>query len=55
MGNSSFQVGQRIDADGHLAALAKLVLVHYDYQASQSVRIPDEFRARIMAFEGMGE
>jgi acyl-CoA thioester hydrolase len=55
MGNSSFQVEQRIDAGGHLAALAKLVLVHYDYQASKSVRIPDEFRARIRAFEGMGK
>jgi acyl-CoA thioester hydrolase len=54
MGNSSFQVEQRIDADGHLAALAKLVLVHYDYQASKSVRIPDEFRARIADFEGLG-
>jgi len=51
MRNSSFATEQRIEADGKLAALAHGVLVHYDYQASKSVRIPDEFRARVEMFE----
>ena len=51
MRNSSFATEQRIEADGKLAALAQGVLVHYDYQADKSVRIPDEFRARVEVFE----
>lgn len=52
MGNSSFRIEQRIEADGQLAAQSKSVVVHYDYQTGQSVRIPDDLRARIEAFEG---
>jgi acyl-CoA thioester hydrolase len=51
MRNSSFIVEQRIEADGQLAALAQAVVVRYDYQAGKSVRIPDEFRALVDAFE----
>jgi acyl-CoA thioester hydrolase len=49
--NSSFLIEQRIEADGQLAALAKAVVVCYDYQAGKSVRVSDEFRARVEAFE----
>jgi len=49
--NSSFLIEQRIEADGQLAALAKAVVVCYDYQAGASVRVSDEFRARVEAFE----
>jgi acyl-CoA thioester hydrolase len=51
MRNSSFIVEQRIEADAQLAAQAQAVVVRYDYPAGQSVRIPDEFRARVDAFE----
>jgi acyl-CoA thioester hydrolase len=54
MRNSSFLVEQRIEADGQLAALAKAVLVHYDYQDGKSVRIPGGFRSRVESFEAGG-
>jgi acyl-CoA thioester hydrolase len=54
MRNSSFIIEHRIEADGQLAALAEAVVVHYDYQAGRSVRIPDEIRARVEAFEAKG-
>ena len=55
MRNASFLVEQRIEADGQLSALAKAVVVHYDYQAGKSVRIPDDFRARVGSFEAGGD
>jgi acyl-CoA thioester hydrolase len=55
MRNSSFLIDQRIEADGQLAASAEAVVVHYDYQAGKSVRIPDEVRLRIQAFENRGD
>jgi acyl-CoA thioester hydrolase len=54
MHNSSFVIEQRIEADGQLAALAKVVVVHYDYQAGKSVRIPDDTRNRVQTFESGG-
>jgi acyl-CoA thioester hydrolase len=54
MRNSSFIIEHRIEADGQLAAPAEAVVVHYDYQAGRSVRIPDEIRARVEAFEAKG-
>lgn len=55
MRNSSFWLEHRVEADGQLAALAEAVVVHYDYQAAKSVRIPDEIRARVETFEARGE
>ena len=55
MRNSSILIDQHIEADGQLAATARAVVVRYDYQAGTSVRIPDEMRARIGAFEARGE
>jgi acyl-CoA thioester hydrolase len=55
MRNSSFLVEQRIEADGKLAALATAVLVRYDYQAGKSVRIAEDFRARVGSFEAGGD
>jgi acyl-CoA thioester hydrolase len=54
MRNSSFIIEHRIEADGQLAALAEAVVVHYDYQAGRSMRIPDEIRARVEAFKAKG-
>jgi acyl-CoA thioester hydrolase len=51
MGNSSFSIEQRIEADGQLAALSKSAVVHYDYHVGKSAPIPDELRARVEAFE----
>jgi acyl-CoA thioester hydrolase len=55
MRNSSFEIEQRIETDGQLAALAEVVVVHYDYRAGQSVRIPDDIRQRVLSFENRGE
>jgi len=55
MRNSSFLTEHRIEADGQLAASSKAVVVYYDYRAGQSVRIPDEIRARVEVFEGIRE
>ena len=55
MRNSSILIDQHIEADGQLAAAAKAVVVHYDYQTGKSLRIPDEMRARVEAFETRGE
>lgn len=51
MRNSSFSLEHRIEADGQLAALSEAVVVHYDYQGGKSLRIPDEIRSRVEAFE----
>lgn len=53
--NSSFLIEQRIEADGQLVALAEAVVVCYDYQAGKSVRVPDEIRVRVKAFEARGD
>jgi acyl-CoA thioester hydrolase len=55
MRNSSILIDQHIEADGQLAATAKAVVVHYDYQTGKSARIPDEMRARVEGFEARGE
>lgn len=52
IGNSSFHVEHRIEADGQLAALGKAVSVHYDYETGMSVPVPDRLRVRVEAFEG---
>lgn len=54
MRNSSILIDQHIEADGQLAATARAVVVHYDYQTGKSVRIPDDMRARVEAFEARG-
>jgi acyl-CoA thioester hydrolase len=51
IGNASLTIEQRIEADGELAALGQAIVVHYDYGQGKSVRIPDDVRARIQAFE----
>ena len=55
MRNSSILIDQHIEADGQLAATAKAVVVHYDYQTGKSARIPDEMRARVEGFEARDE
>ena len=51
IGNSSFHLEHRIEADGQLAALGKAVSVHYDYETGMSVPVPDRLRVRVDAFE----
>ena len=51
IGNSSFHVEHRIEADGQLAALGKAVSVHYDYETGMSVPVPDRLRVRVEALE----
>ncbi|HEY6609067.1 MAG TPA: thioesterase family protein [Candidatus Limnocylindria bacterium] len=54
IGNSSFSMSHRMTAgpDRHLVAEVDSVLVTYDYEASRPIRVPDEWRARMTAFEG---
>lgn len=53
IGRSSFTIDYEIlDEAGQLVALAKSVQVMYDYEAVQSMPIPDWFRARIEQYEG---
>jgi len=51
IGNSSFHVEHRIEADDQLAALGKAVSVHYDYDTGMSVPVPDRLKERVEAFE----
>lgn len=55
LGESSFVMEHRIEADGVLAAEVKAVLVSFDYQRGRPAPIPEEMRARIAAFEGIPE
>jgi acyl-CoA thioester hydrolase len=51
IGRSSYRIESRVEADETLAALAKVVLVQYDYALQRSTPIPEEIRRRILAFE----
>jgi acyl-CoA thioester hydrolase len=44
IGTKSFDLEQEVRADGRLAAEGKFVLVAYDYAASVSREIPEEWR-----------
>jgi acyl-CoA thioester hydrolase len=51
-GVKSFDMLHRIDADdGRLVALAKTVLVMYDYAAERTIAVPEAFKQRIGAFQ----
>ncbi len=55
LGNKSYDMEHRIirQKNGHaeIAAQAVIVLVAFDYQAGQSILIPDDWRSVIMAYE----
>jgi acyl-CoA thioester hydrolase len=55
IGGSSIKMDYRIeDKDtGRLVALAKSVLVTYDYAASRVVRVSDEWREKMEDFDGI--
>jgi len=55
LGESSFIMEHRIEADGVLAAEVKAVLVSFDYQTARPAPIPAEMRTRIAQFEGIPE
>ena len=53
IGRSSFTIQYEIlDEAGQLVASGSSVQVMYDYDAAQSVAIPDWFRARMEEYEG---
>jgi acyl-CoA thioester hydrolase len=55
-GSKSFDMIYRIDAaDGRLVALGKSVQVMYDYAAAQTLVVPEEFKAKVRAFQGEWE
>lgn len=55
LGGSSINMSYRIeDKDtGRLVALAKTVLVAYDYALAKPVRVPQEAREKMEAFDGI--
>ena len=52
IGRTSFAMSHRMTADGRHAADVESVLVAYDYAAERPIQVPEEWRARIGAFEG---
>lgn len=57
LGNKSMLWEYRIENadDGSLFATATSVQVTFDYQAGRSIRVPETWRKRIAAFEGIEE
>ena len=55
LGGSSIEMSYRIeDKDsGRLVALAKTVIVYYDYALSRPTRIPQDVRDKIEAYDGL--
>jgi len=52
-GSKSFDMTYRIDAgDGRLIALGKTVQVMYDYAAARTLVVPEDFKAKVRAFQG---
>lgn len=53
IGNKSFTLEYRLQraSDGGVVATGRSVLVAYDYRSGQTRRVPDEWRARMTAFE----
>ena len=47
VGTKSFDLEHVIAADGRVVAEAKSVLVSYDYELGESVRVPDVLRERL--------
>ena len=54
VGNKSFVFEYQLvdQADEHILARAESVMVAYDYNSQASIRVPDEWRAKMGAFEG---
>lgn len=51
-GGKSFEMRYRIDGgDGRLVAEARTVLVAYDYTAGATIPVPEELKARVLAFQ----
>jgi len=55
IGNKSFTFEYQIvnPESGVLFARAETVMVAYDYPTKQSIRVPDDWREKIAAFEGL--
>ena len=55
IGGSSIRMDYRVEdkETGRLVALAKSVLVAYDYAAARVVRVRDEWREKMEAFDGI--
>lgn len=52
-GTKSFDMRYRIETEeGRLVATGKTVQVMYDYQADKTIPVPDDFKARVLAFQG---
>jgi len=47
VGTKSFELEHELRAGGRVVATARSVLVAYDYEHGESVRVPDELRGRL--------
>jgi acyl-CoA thioester hydrolase len=52
IGTTSLTTAYELRVDGEIVATATVVQVLYDYEESEPTPIPDDWRARIEAFEG---
>lgn len=55
IGGASIQMEYRVEAkgDGRLVALAKSVMVTFDYALQRPVRVSDEWREKMGAYDGI--
>jgi acyl-CoA thioester hydrolase len=55
--NSSFIVEGRVEAKetGRLVATSRSVIVHFDYGENRPTPLPDEWRAKFAAFDGLSQ
>ena len=51
-GNKSFDLLYRIDAPDRLILTGKTTQVSYDYDQQQAIAVPEDFRARVTAYQG---
>ena len=51
IGTTSLTVDHELRVDGAVAATATVVLVQYDYEADESVAVPEAWRSAIADFE----
>jgi len=51
IGTTSLTLAHELRVDGETAATASVVLVHYDYEADESVAVPEAWRSTIVDFE----
>ena len=47
IGNSSFTLNHKVYQNGNLCAECNAILVHFDYERSKSIQIPDQIKTQL--------